>query len=102
MNNGDGAKNFAFGFLAGAVLGAVGALIIAPMSGASGFIKARGPVLVFRFRRELSREGQKLSNRISETAEVMRDKSSDVYGSAAEVVSDAALGLKNAAQVLAR
>jgi len=89
MSNGDGAKNFVFGFFAGTVLGAAGALMIAPMSGR-------------RLRRELSREGRRLSNRISETAEEMRDKSSDAYGSAAEVVSDAARGLKKAAQALAR
>jgi gas vesicle protein len=85
MSNGDGARRFAFGLFAGAVLGAIGALMMAPMSGR-------------RLRRELSREGRRLSNRISETAEELTDKSSDVYESAAEVVSDAA----RAAHSLAR
>ena len=85
MSNGDGARSFAFGLFAGAVLGAIGALIMAPMSGR-------------RLRGELSRGGRRLSNRISETAEELTDKSSDVYESAAEVVSDAA----RAAHSLAR
>jgi gas vesicle protein len=85
MSHEHGARNVAIGFLAGAFLGAIGALLISPMSGK-------------RLRRELSREGRRLSNRISETAAEMRDKSSDVYESATEMVSDAARGFKEAAR----
>jgi len=88
MTNGDGARSFAFGFLTGAVLGAVGALMMAPMSGS-------------RLRRELAREGRKWSHRVSETAEELKDKSSDVYGSAVEVMSDAARSLSKAARSVA-
>jgi gas vesicle protein len=89
MSNCNGAKNFTFGFFAGAALGAIGALMMAPMSGR-------------RLRRELSLDAHKFSNRVSETAEELKDKGSDVYGSTAEVVSDAARGLSRAAQSLAR
>lgn len=84
-----GCKNFALGFFAGAAVGAIGALLMAPMSGS-------------RLRRELSQQGQRLSKRVSETAEEMRDKGAEVYGSAAEVVSDAARSLHSAGQSLSR
>ncbi|HLE71993.1 MAG TPA: YtxH domain-containing protein [Vicinamibacteria bacterium] len=89
MSNADGARSFAFGFCAGAVLGAIGALMMAPVSGR-------------KLRSELSREGRRLSNRISETTEELKDKSCDVYESAAEVASDAARSLNRATHSLAR
>jgi gas vesicle protein len=87
MSDGCGAKSFVIGFFAGAVLGAVGALLMAPMSGS-------------RFRREISSEGRKLSHRASEIAGELREKSSDVYGAASEVVSETARNLKKTAQSL--
>jgi gas vesicle protein len=87
--NGCSAKDFTFGFLAGAALGAIGALLFAPMSGR-------------RLRRELSREGRRVSNRVAETAEQLRDKSSDAYESAASVASDAVRSVKRAAHSMAR
>jgi len=91
MSNGNScsAKDFTFGLVAGAALGAIGALMFAPMSGK-------------RLRREISREGRRLSNRVAETAEELKDRSSDVYESAAEVASDAARSLKRAAHSMAQ
>jgi gas vesicle protein len=87
--NGCSAKDFTFGLLAGAALGVMGALLFAPTSGK-------------RLRRELSREGRRFSNRVAETAEELRDRSSDVYESAAEVASDAARSVKRAAHSMVR
>jgi gas vesicle protein len=87
MSNGCGSRGFVIGFFAGTVLGALGALLMAPMSGS-------------RLRRELSSEGRKLSNRVTEVAGEMREKGSDVYGAASEVVSDTARNLKKTAQSL--
>jgi gas vesicle protein len=89
MSNGNvcSVRDFTFGFLAGAAVGAIGALMFAPMPGK-------------KLRRELSREGRRLSNRVAETAEELKDKSADVYESAAEVVSGAARNLNRAAHSL--
>lgn len=87
MSNGCGARCFGIGFLAGSVLGAIGALLMAPMSGR-------------RLREELSSEGRRLSHRVSEVAEEMKGKSSEVYGAASEVVSDTARNLRKTAQSL--
>lgn len=81
--------NFTFGFFAGAAVGAVGALLMAPMAGS-------------RLRKELAQKGQRLSKRVSESAEEIREKGVEVYGSAAEVVSDAARTLHGAGQSLPR
>jgi len=88
-DNGCISRNVALGFLAGAAAGAIGALLFAPMP---------GNIL----RRELFRERRRMSNRLVETAEDLKDKSSDAYQSAAEVVSGAARSLKQAAESMAR
>jgi gas vesicle protein len=87
MSTGCCGRDFAVGFFAGAFLGAVGALLMAPMAGS-------------RFRQELSREARELSNRLSAAAENLKDKSAEVYG-LAEVSSDAGQNLEKAAQSLA-
>jgi gas vesicle protein len=89
MRNGDSARSFAFGFFAGALLGSLGALWMAPMSGR-------------RLRREISREGRRVSNRLAETAEEIRDKGLDAYQSAADVATDAARAVTRAAHSIAR
>jgi gas vesicle protein len=80
-------RSFLVGFFAGTILGAIGALLMAPMSGS-------------RLRREISDEGRRFSNRVSEAAEEMRAKASHAYGAASEVVSDTGRNLEKKAQSL--
>jgi gas vesicle protein len=89
MENGGNTRSFAFGFFAGAFLGSLGALLMAPMSGR-------------RLRRELSREGRRVSHRLAETAEELRDRGLDAYESAAEVATDTARAVSRAAHSVAR
>jgi gas vesicle protein len=71
----DGNAKFVAGFLVGAGLGVIGALLFAPTSGK-------------RLRRDVVRESHRLANRVSETAEELRDKGSNVYEAATGAARD--------------
>ncbi|HSF16064.1 MAG TPA: YtxH domain-containing protein [Vicinamibacteria bacterium] len=76
MNYGNLGRSFVAGFFTGTLLGAVGALLLAPASGK-------------RLRRDLAREGKRLGHRVSEAADEVRDRSASAYESASHVFSDA-------------
>ncbi|HXV59106.1 MAG TPA: YtxH domain-containing protein [Vicinamibacteria bacterium] len=76
MKNGKSGTSFVAGFFTGTLLGAMGALLLAPASGK-------------RMRRDLAREGKRLGNRVSEAAEEVRDRGASAYESASHVFSDA-------------
>ena len=64
---------FLMGFFAGAAVGGLVALVLAPTSGR-------------RLRRDLAREGRKVAHRASETTERIRDQGANAFERAREVV----------------
>ena len=71
MRQEDNGAIFLLAFIAGAAVGAMAALVLAPTSGK-------------KLRRDLAREGRRIAHRAEETAERIRDKGADVYEHARE------------------
>ena len=89
MSNEGGGANFLVGLLVGAVMGAMGALLLAP--------KARKEI-----EETLAEEGRKLREKAEGKLNELRDTGEDLVGRSREAYSETSQGVKKAARAFTK